>query len=382
MGTEFDRLRGSRSGRIAPINIGADRIDGSYLFALGVDGDWSGQLSDSDFSEVQQKLDLTGVDLVTARLFTRGRVLEPYQASSGWFTYSDNLFLFRFDEERLDSGNWQRPGFDLRPEGDLGRSVETYSPEHSPCRVVPVNSTTARMVSTNAPQFHTSDLDAYTFQFWLNFLSESHPTSDGVDVVLFRCVSAGVGGLEIGLKGATGVGAHAWSFYVRHVNGATDETRYFLSHVIDTNTGWKLYSIVFDSTLVGVAKLKLYVDGALACSVSVAPTVSPAAANLGESIQVVDPNAWGQFDQLRLSQIARDASNILADFVACTTLPPAVNFRWVMEIVVGTILGGFTIVVQRDVEPDESREWIDFVAPVKWFDGLQTVKFRLIVREV
>lgn len=76
MSTAFDRLLGSRSGRIAPANVEAPL--GSYVFCLGSDepGDFVA-LKHLDGIHVQQTGDLTGIKLVRFRVIVRAPTAIP-----------------------------------------------------------------------------------------------------------------------------------------------------------------------------------------------------------------------------------------------------------------------------------------------------------------
>ena len=375
MGTDFDRWRGNKQGRIIP--AGFLPSDGNYAFALGVDGEESpfSLLTADDYTEIKQSVDLTDVDVVSAVFNTRGRVLEQYTPPAR-FDIPSGYFLFQFDRDMVDAGNWVRPGFDLFAQGDLEVGVESYSPNATRCRVVPVGSTTAFMRGTNNPQFLPVLSSTYTLQFWMNFLSDEHAGSQGVDPVVFDLTSAGVGGLKIFLKGVMGPTAHEWNFAVEHINGGSSQTVYFLGHTIDASPGWHLYSIVFSFGLAGVDRLKLYEDATLVSTANATPTVQVAQPNLDETIQVLDPLLYGGFDQMMMIAGAKDASQISDDFDLCTVDPTPTSYKWVMTL----FIDGHKF-LERTIEEDEQRRWSEFVAPVRQYSGVREVAFRLTYAE-
>ena len=114
------------------------------------------------------------------------------------------------------------------------------APDATACRVVPVGSTTAKLLGANTPPFFSASLTTYTLQLWLNFDAVAQATSWGVDPLIFKC-DDGTDGIQVYLAGLTGPGAHSWTFYVFHRNGGSSSGVAIPGYVFDTpNPGWTI----------------------------------------------------------------------------------------------------------------------------------------------
>jgi len=376
-GTWFDRLRGEGQGRSQPISFSAP--DGEHVFILGADSVGERAiLRAGDYTEVQQIVDLTGYDLLTATMETIGKVMGQAQPLPGFPDGQNALWHFNFNTGAPRALNLVDGGFDLNNAGDMEAAVETYSPVLSRCRQVPVNSVTAKLIGENTPQWMSpSPLTTYTFQMWMNFDAVAHPGSSGISPSIFGCLDAGLNGLQIYLAGLFGPGAHEWRFGVGHHNGGLNYTE-FPTPVLDApNPGWQLISIVWDSALPPADRLRLYVNTTGPYTPSLVLPTSPAAPSPGTDIVVADPNLWGQFDEMWLLSDALSASAIADVYNAATVMPSPVDFEWKMQIRING-----EVYAERIIEPSERRTWTDFKAPCRHLNGDSEVVFRLSLKEI
>lgn len=373
--TWFDHLRGVAQGRIAD---GA-APDGARTFVLGGAGiPEAAMLSPGDFTEVKQLVDLTGWDLIGATMDTVGKVAAQYQPGIGWPADPADLWHFDFNLYGTGGRNLVDGAFDLVGQGDIEPGVEAYSPQQTVCRVIPVGSTTASMQGVNTPAYAPGVLARYTYQVWLNFNCDAHPTSWGVSPMLFECLDAPNDGVRIYLSGAAGPGAHAWSFYVFHMRGGASAGRAFPGYVFDTpSPGWHLYSIVYNIGAAPGTQLLLYVDDdPVPVPASSDPGLSPGAAAAGTPIQFASPNLWGGIDESRMVSRAMTPSEIALSYQQSTVLSPPVGMAWAMQLLVDD-----QVFAERIVRPGEARRWTDFKAPVRRLIGEHQVAFRLELQE-
>lgn len=380
MTTWFDRLRGSAQGRAIPGGFVAP--DGEHVFLLGADSALeSAVLSDGDFSEVKQVVDLTDWDLVAATIDTVGQVMGQAQPAPGFpAPPSGNvLWHFNYDIGMDPARNLVAGAFDLDNVGDIEVGNESYSPANTRCRVIPVGSATAGLSGVNTPQWLApSPLDNYTAQFWFNFDAVSHATSWGVDPYLFQCVDGVLRGWHLRLEGAVGPGAHSWQFAVGHHHGATSAVL-FPGFTIDTpNPGWKLVTVTWDRWALLWDRLLLYVDDNPIPYVPFsAMSNSPQAPAIATPIIAAAPQMWGAIDEMRMLDSTLTPTEIADSYAACTTMPTPVDYEWLMQIMINGELYG-----ERVIRSGERRRWNDFKAPVRHLHGDCEVAFRLSLKEV
>jgi len=378
MGTWFDSFRGESQGRIAPRII--TPTEGTKIFALGAEQiDVSAMLQDGDYTEVHQTLDLTGVDIVGATLDTLGVAMQQFEHPVGMEADAFTNILWTMDENYVGIANSVQPGANLAGQGDAEVSVETYSAVGSKCRKIPAGSTTGFFSGLMPPVSGApASVPSYSFLWWMDFDADSHVTSDSINPIVFKAIDAGVGGVEIGLVGETGVGTpHQWWLYVKHVLGGSDETIIFTGHPITATTGWHMFAIVFDATQVGVNRLRLYVDGVLSTAGATAPTFYVGTPTSTLTAYLADPNLWGSIDQVKNTFPAYSASEVLAEYNACIAAQVINDAAWKMSVLVDDV-----VYCERTIIAAEARYWRDFYAPVRQLTGDHKVAFRLQLNEV
>lgn len=384
MSTWFDRQGGAQQGRIAP--TGVDPATGTYSFVLGSDGDTElATLSDGDYTEIQQTVDLTDIDIIEASIDTVGVAMSQRTDDVGLQVESDTLFLFPMNRDYEGATNWVLSGFDLEGVPAIESDDETYSSAGSKCRTIPVGATTARLAGVNTPQAFTPDpLVAYTFEAWINFDCDSHAVSPGIDPVVFECMTAGAGGggLKIELKGG---GGHSWSYQVTHNDGAATTTVNLSAYTITTSIGWHMVTIVYDTTAAGV-ELELYIDKVSQTTGAMATDV--AAPDAGEDVQLGDPLLYGSIDQFRLSNTVHALAAVQAGYDSCVDAPTTYNHTWKMQLLIDSVLVDSA---ERIIVAAEEEQFIDFRVPVRNLDlgggwgpvtGNHTVAVRLKLEEV
>lgn len=380
MGTWTDRQRGERQGRIEPAVITPP--DGTHTFVLGsIDDAELAALSPGDYAEVRQTVDLTDVDLVSATMDTIGQLASQFQGMAGWEDDSDTIFLYNFNSNQRGDFHGSTPGFPLVGEGEIEVGVEAYSPDATNCRVIPPGSVAALESALNDPQiFPTGPGVTWAFEQWLNFDSDAHPTSWGIHPILFHCrEQVNKSGLQISLSGASGGGAHQWTFAVSQWNSIRDsDMQVFLGYIFDTpSPGWHLFGIVYDFYEPAASRLKLYCDGAYVGVSLGSPSIyMDQPPGVGSPFQIGDPLLRGAFDATRLRSIAPKASEMLASYNECVIAPPAVDFKWQMQI---TIDG--RAYAERTISPTERRRWTDLQIPVRRLIDEHEVGFRLSFEE-
>jgi len=388
MATGFDRYRGESQGRIVPGSV--EVPDGSRVFVLGTDDDTEAQiLTDGDYTQIAQTVDLTLLDIVGANADTVGVVMESFVAPVGLQVESDTLALWKMDRDydvaSLTPGalNWVKPGPDLTGAGDIAQVDETYGPTgyRGLSRQVPSASTTAQLNGVNTPAIIPAGFIKYTLDLWFDFDADARAAANGgvatgVHPDLLNITTTGGGGLRVYLIGATG--SKQWNVGVTHQDAAgVAETRTFAAWSITANLGWKMLSIVYDAAETGVNRLKLYVDGILASTSSVTMAQSPSAPSAGEAFSIMSPDLWGKMDQVRLSDTAHGAVAALADYDQCVDAPTTHASQWIMQVLIDGI-----VYAERVIVAGEQRTWRDHYAPVRHLSGDHVVAFRLTLREV
>lgn len=376
MSTWFDRLRGESQGRITSSVI--TPTTGSKIFVLGAEqSDELATLQANDYTEVFQTLDLTGIDIAGATLDTLGVVMQQFEHPVGMVTDSNTLALWNMDENYVGASNLIQPGVDLYGQGDLAIADESYSAVASRCRNIPAGSSTAFLEGLNSPILIPGAMLRYTLLWWMNFDSDAYADSNGIDPTIFKLFE-GNSGLEIGLAGETGVGPpHRWWPYMKHGDGAATETRLFTGYEITTSPGWKMYAIVYDSTLVGVNRAKLYVDGTFVTNVAVAPTLTVAAPSAAALVRVADPELTGYIDQMKFSSLNLTPTQVSDEYDACTDPQTVNDAAWKMSVRVDDV-----VYCERTIAAGETRRWRDFYAPVRHLTGSHKIAFRLQLEEV
>ena len=389
MATAFNRYRGESQGRVVPSNV--DAVDGSRVFVLGADGPTEAQLlSDGDYSQIEQTIDLTSLDLVGANMDTIGVAMGNFTYPVGLQVEGDTLALWRMDYDFSAAGisppgalNWVKPGPDLDGEGDLAAVLETSGPagHRGLSRQVPLASTTARLRGANTPAIIPAGMSAYTFDLWIDFDADARAAANGgvatgIDPVLLDVTTAGGGGMRVYLVGTVGV--KEWHVAVTHQDAAgVAVTRTFPGWPITTSLGWIMLSVVYDAAEVGADKLKLYVNGVYVANGSSSMAQDPAPAAAGEVLDVADPDLWGRIDQVRLSNAAHGAAAVLADYDRCTDPPTTHPAQWIMQVLIDG-----TVYAERVIAAGEARTWRDYYAPVRHLSGSHSVAFRLQLNEV
>lgn len=375
MTTWLDRLRGEGQGRTVPTYDPTQRV-----FVLGADGVAEPAiLAAGDYTEIKQIVDLTDWDVVAATMDTRGVVMGQTQPQPGFVSSPSDMWWFNYDVAIPHVPNLVDGAFGIDGAGDLEYGTETYSPAGTTCRVIPVGSISAQLAGVNTPQcFPASPLPKYTAQFWMNFDSVAHVTSWGVNPLIFYSVDGTPQGIEFGLSGAIGMGAHSWRFAVTHHFGGSSGV-VFNGVVLDTPSWpWHLVSFVWDSTLPLADRLKMFIDDDPTVNLpTVAMANSPRAPAPGTPVIVASPGLWGGVDEMRMLSSALTPAEIAASYLATTSWPTPIDYEWVMQILVNA-----EVYVERVIAPSEQRRWIDFRAPVRRLSGRSEVAFRLLLREV
>lgn len=377
MATWLDRERGTAQGRIVPSTLAP--AAGEHIFALGGDAiEAPATLTRGAYSQVRQDVDLTDWDVVAATIETRGvpaaqfiipdrLLVVPGETLALWPLFEDGWAGGRAD------GGTNEPR--LLPVGDVAVGVETYSTAGRACRTFPSGGATAQLSGVNTPRLWATALPTYTFECFLNFRADDYADSTGLNFDLFRCETAGGGGLRIYLAG---VGAsHEWLLAMDHTNGGVTVTQTCPSYGWTTSDGWHHVALVYDGMATGAAQLALYIDGLFA-SAAVDGIYGLAGAPVaGEVLTVGDPGLWGAISQVRLSNVAHDASEVAADYLTCTTAPATELARWRMSLLIGG-----TPYCTRVIRPTEARRLVDFRAPVRHLTGVQSVIYRLSLEAV
>jgi hypothetical protein len=367
MCTWFDEERGERSGRV----VVPDAPAGSRVFVLGaLEGAAPALVGPGDFAEVRQIVDLTGFDLVGATFDTVGQILSPLQGRSGWPTHDGALLRWALDQPLGPVPSEVLDRWPLVPQGDLVPDVETYSPEQSYCRRIPVGSSAAALIGVSTP-FPADPLPAWTLEWWQDWVG--YPTisgSSGFSAVIFYLLET-LTGLRVRLQGVAGPGAHEWYFDVRVRGGGPTFSADLDPFRLDGPGGWTLFSLVVDTTLPSPDAVRLYANGVLVANgVGVPPDLLMPP--VGTPCSYGSPSLQSRIDQIRMLPRALSPAEVLESWQQCTTLPPAVALDWNMKLLIDGVL-----LAERTVAPAERRRWTDFLAPCRAFAGPHEVAFRL-----
>jgi len=371
----FKRLRGSASGRVVPTL--ATPIDGTHVFILGAEGAVEpAVLREDDYVSVSQDVDLTGIDLVGASLETLGVATGAWRTVMGMTYDASTVALWTMDTNWVHAENAQAPGVNLLGEGDLAVASEDYSGEGSLCREVPVGSVSARLAGTNDPRLFMAPITAYTLDLWLRFNADAVADSDGWSPYVFDFGEMGKR-IRLLLAGEGGPGPqHRWWPTLVHQNGGSSSSVIFTGYPITATVGWRMLSIVYDSTLVGAARCKLYVNGTFATDGASTMTTTPGLPTTAAYVRVADPGLWGRIDQVRVSKVARSAGDVLSQHMLSTWAPLETPAAWRMKLLVDG-----DIYCSRTIAAAERRTWADFFAPVRHLSGVHSVEFRLQIEE-
>lgn len=385
--TWFDRLRAEGQGRTVPKSFIAP--DGTHVFVLGAEGALEEAILQGggpapfpgDSTEVKQIVDLTDWDLVSATFDTIGTLMGQSQPAAGFPdppSGMSELWHFNYDIGLPTAKNLVAGAFDLLDAGDIEVGIETYSPSATRCRIIPVGSLSAQLDGVNTPQwFAPSPLNQYTIQFWLNFDAVSHVSSWGVSPNIFYCRDGVPNGIQFGLSGAVGPGAHSWVFGITHHYGGSSGTG-FPGYAFNTpNPGWTLFTITWDRFGFG-NRNNLYINDDPTPIPSFSSLLnSPIAPAPGTVINVASPLLYGGLDEMRMIDGQLSPAQIAASYAACTSLPAPIDYEWLMQIVVNE-----EVYAERVIQPTERRRWTDFAVPVRHLTGLSEVGFRLTLQEV
>ena len=374
MGTWFDLYRGAKQGRVEPSTV--TPTDGSNVFILGADGiDESAIVSNGDYTEIKQLVDLSGYDKIGATLETIGVAMASYQPTSG-FVYDPNT-VFEFD---LNVGteyllNKVENGFQLDHSGQIEVSTETYSPDSTYCRRIPEGVSTSRLLGTNNPQAFPTVMTEWTFQWWMNFDSSVYTVSTGIAPVVFNCATSSVGGLGIELSGVAGV--HSWLVLVRQSSLGANQSRLISGFAIDPPPGWNLYTLRYRHSNSAPNQLELFVNDTLEGGASSVFTAAAAQPNTSEQIIYGSNELVGEIDAVRLLNRYMSDVEISDSYHDCVDTKSYINTNWKMQILVDDHL-----YAERTIVENENRTWTDFFAPVRILNGTHEVSFRLKFEEV
>lgn len=374
MGTWLDRLRGHQSGRIVPASLAVP--DGQHVFVLGVEGEHEpALLRDGDYALVRQAVDLTGVDLIEATLETVGVAMSMFEHTLPVLAGGSSAY-WPMDVDWPHAENDIQPGPSLLATGSVAAGLESYSAEGSHCRVIPPGTTDSQLVGTNTPQIFTGSIPRYTMRAWVDFDADTIVDSDGTAPNLVSITESGAG-LGFTLIGEGGAGPnHKWWPALIHTNGGTTVAVVFTGYPITASTGWHMLTAVYESTAVGVARCKLYVDGVFACNGATVMTIQPAVPSAGAIIRVASPQLVGSIDAVRLMAYEQSGGMVAADYAACIAPVTRNPARWHMQIQIPP-----DVYCDRVIAEDEHRVWTDFRAPVRHLSGTHTVVFKLWIEE-
>lgn len=376
MATWLDRERGIAQGRIVPSTL--TPAAGTHVFAIGGDAIVApATLTRGAYSQVRQDVDLTDYDVVEATIETIGVPAAQFVIPDRLLIVpGETLVLWPLFEDGWAGGRADLYGNpELAPVGDVAVDAETYSAAGRACRAIPSGSTTAQLAGVNTPRLWATALPAYTFECFLDFRADDYADSTGLNFDLFRCETAGGGGLRIYLAG---VGAsHEWLLAMDHTNGGVTVTQTCPSYGWTASDGWHHVALVYDGTALGADQLKLYIDGLFASAAADGIYGLPGAPLVGEALTVGHPGLWGALSQVRLSSVAHDAGEVAADYLTCTAAPATELARWRMSLLIGG-----TTYCSRIIRPTEARRLVDFRAPVRHLTGVQSVIYRLALEAV
>jgi hypothetical protein len=368
MATWFDRDRGVRSGRIIPSVVTPP--DGDHVFVLGAEAlSELAEVSGGDFTEVRQTVDLTGYDMLKATMDTIGTPMGQYQPKAGFDIDPDMLFGFDFNVGSGPSKNLVDGGFPMGMNGSIAVGKETYSPNGTYCRVIPVGAGAANMSGTNSPQAFPATLPEWTFQWWMNFDSSAYPVSTGVNPVVLDMSPSGTGGISVVLAGV--VGLHKWEVLVKQYSGIV-ETATIGGFEIDSPQGWNLYTLRYKHSNSPPTQLELFVETLLAGQATTPFTVPPGQPLITQDVVYGNHELVGGLDDMRLISSRLSDLEVGLSWSGCVYNPAPIDHKWVMQI---SIDG--RVYAERDIAAEERRRWTDFYAPVRLLTGPHDVAFRL-----
>lgn len=374
MATWFDRWRGEGQGRCAPATLAPTA--GDRCFVLGGDAlTVPATLQAGSYTEVAQAVDLTGYDVVAADLQTIGVPAASFVTPDRLPWVSGETITLWPLAEAAGLALPDVSGPQLAPQGDLAVGTEAYSTTGRPCRTFPTAGATAYLAGTNTPRGWSADLSAYTFECWLLFRPRDYADSTGINLDLYRCETAGGGGLRIYLAGVGG--GLSWLLTVDHTVGGVTQTQTCPTYAWAANDGWHHVALVYDGTAIGAAQLALYIDGLAASAGAGAVGGDAGAPALSEALTVGHPGLWGALSQVRLSGIPFDAARVAADYLLCTAAPVTQLARWRMALRIDGVE-----YCARTLRATEARSLADFRAPVRHLSGAHTVAFRLTLEAV
>jgi len=389
MGTWFDRNRGVSQGRIQPASFTPS--DGSYAFVLGEDNPLDeSNLSPGDFTEVRQLIDLTDYDFVGATMNTVGSDAGQIQIAPVWGDDSDEVWKFDFIDGSAQATNRVLPGgiagFPLNNAGDITFGTESYSGVDMSCRIIPVpGAGTAQMTGVNTPAppniTPLNAMNFFTVEIWLNFDCDSHATSWGIspNILTYWDWDSGFRyGIGYSLAGWSGGGAHGWNFSKIHYGSGGSSSDTFTGHNIQTNQGWQLYTFVFDRLATSLQQRNLlFVNGIFQCYPPSGSSLIPDAPPVGGQVIIGDPDLYGGISQARMLSRAFSPAEALASYNETVGGYTFGDCKWVQSIIIDG-----NLYAERTIKQSESRQWTDFVAPVRLLTGEHEVAFRLTLERV
>lgn len=367
MGTWFDKDRGIRSGRIVPEVV--HPASGQHVFILGAEGQSEPAiLSPGDYTEVSQLVDLTGVDLVGATMETIGKIIGQVQGEAGFIYDEDTVFSFNFNLGTPGARNAVEGGFDLEQEGFVEIANETYSPNGKYCKRIPEAVPEAKLFGENIPNAFPSSLSEYTLQWWMNWNSNAFSVSTGVTPIILK---TGIGdrtneGLDIELSPIAPL--HQWKLLVRHYNSVVIAST-TIDYIFDQPLGWKMFSLRFKESL--PTQFDLFINSSNVAS-GLTTLQSPDPNMSGAAIQVMSKDLVGDFDQARMIGRWMSDAEIEDSYLQCVSSPSPSLYKWNMQIMIDG-----RVYAERQIQPEETRTWTDFTAPVRILHGVHEVSYRL-----
>lgn len=369
MATWFDKDRGTKSGRINPSVIVPH--DGEYVFVLGSESaSGVSKVSENDFTELRQTVDLSGVDLVSATMDTIGTLMSQHQPLAGFQPDPDTVFWFDFNVGKGPSSNSVSGGFQMEMNGQIESSKESYSPNGSYCKAIPEHTTISNMLGNNNPQSFPSSLPEWTLQWWMNFKSDSFLVSTGVNPSILSASTNLLGGIQVVLTGVAGL--HKWEMLVKQHSVSVVENVYIDGFEIDEPLGWKLFTLRYKHSNSQPTQLELFINGSLSNQATTQFLFEPEQPNSPEDIVYGNKDLIGGIDDIRLIKRHLTNQEIEDSYNNCIENPDPLNYKWVMQILIDDRL-----FAERDIASNERRRWTDFYAPIRLLTGPHEVAFRL-----
>lgn len=372
----MDRERGTAQGRIVPSTL--TPAAGTHVFALGGDAIQApATLTRRAYSYIRQDVDLTDYDVVTATFETIGVPAAEFEIPNRLLeVVGETVVLWSLFEDgwagAIPDGRAEPR---LAPVGTVAVGAETYSTSGRACRTFPSGGATAQLAGVNTPRLWATTLPAYTFECFLDFRAGDYADSTGVNLDLFRCETAGGGGLRVYLAGVGG--GRSWLLTVDHTLGGVTQTQTCPSYAWATSDGWHHVALAYDVFAVGAAQLTLYIDGVLASLGADEVGLPPGAPVAGEALTVGHPGLWGALSQVRLSLVAVTPEDVAADYATCAAAPVTELAQWRMSLLIGSVE-----YCTRVIRPTEARRLVDFRAPVRHLTGTHGVILRLLLEAV